>query len=113
MTTMDIASSRQDVRASSRTLRLELLGTLLSVVALAGAAHAQVPAPMQEPGCCCVAIKDGKIGCGEKSQAACLAEQPKTPLYDKLPDWAAAVAESKAQESMKMKTGWQAGKCPS
>ena len=80
-------------------------------VAVVGAASAQ-PAAMGESGCCCIAVKDGKIGCGQKSQAECLAEQPKTPLYDKLPDWAKAVAESEKAEAAKMTTGWRAGACP-
>jgi hypothetical protein len=98
---------------AARTVGAVALGGLLLGAAGANPARAQAPAPMNETGCCCVAIKGGKIGCGEKSQADCLAEQPKTPLYDQLPAWAHAVAESKADENVKMKTGWRAGKCPS
>jgi hypothetical protein len=53
------------------------------------------------------------MGCGPKTQAECLAEQPKTPLYDQLPGWADAVKQSQAQENAKIKTGWHAGKCGS
>lgn len=89
---------------------LGIASALALTVAFAGPASAQ-PAPMGEAGCCCVAIKDGKVGCGQKSQADCLAEQPKTPLYDKLPDWAKAVEASEKAEAGKMKTGWHAGAC--
>jgi hypothetical protein len=99
-------------RIAASAAPLGIASALALTVALAGSASAQ-PAPMGEAGCCCVTIKDGKIGCGQKSQAECLAEQPKTPLYDKLPDWAKDVAESQKDEAAKMKTGWHAGACPS
>ena len=92
--------------------RIAAFAIPLALTVLTGSAFAQ-PAPMGEAGCCCVAIKDGRVGCGQKTQADCLAEQPKTPLYDKLPDWAKAVAESEKDEAGKMKTGWRAGACPS
>jgi hypothetical protein len=96
------------IEAGSR--RALMLALALTTV-LAGSAFAQ-PAPMGEAGCCCIAVQGGKIGCGQKSQAECLAELPKTPLYDKLPDWAKAVAESEKDEAGKIKTGWHAGACP-
>ena len=96
-----------------RVMHFASPGLLLLALAFAGSAQAQVPAPAGEVGCCCISIKGGKMGCGPKTQAECLAEQPKTPLYEKLPDWAQAVAESKAAEAGKMTTGWRAGKCPS
>lgn len=91
--------------------RAVVSGCMLLVVAGATAARAQGPAPMAEKGCCCVAVKGGKVGCGQKSQADCLAEQPRAPLYDHLPDWASAVATSQGQEAEKVKTGWRAGPC--
>src|SRR5262245_34504057 len=98
-------------RIADGSRRAPMLALALTTV-LAASAFAQ-PAPMGEAGCCCIAIKGGKIGCGPKSQAECLAEQPKTPLYEKLPDWAKAVAESEKDEAGKMKAGWRAGACPS
>jgi hypothetical protein len=106
------ASTMWRGRRPGRGVRVGALGVLCLAVSLAATARAQAPAPMAETGCCCIAIKGGQIGCGQKSQAECLAEQPKTPMYAKLPDWAKAVANSEAQEGKAMKTGWHAGKCP-
>jgi hypothetical protein len=88
-----------------------IAGGVLLVFCAATMASAQAPAPMQESGCCCVATKDGKIGCGQQTQVDCLGEQPSPPLFDRLPDWSQAVAESEAQEHAKIKTGWRAGAC--
>jgi hypothetical protein len=98
-------------RIAAGSRRAPMLALALTTV-LTGSAFAQ-PAPMGETGCCCIAIQGGKVGCGPKTQADCLTEQPKTPLYDKLPDWAKAVAESEKDEAGKMNTGWRAGACPS
>jgi hypothetical protein len=92
-------------------LAIGIVGGVLLVLGAATAVSAQSPAPMQESGCCCVATKDGTIGCGQKTQVDCLGEQPSPPLFDQLPDWSKAVAESEAQEHAKIKTGWRAGAC--
>lgn len=94
-----------------RTLVLGLAGGLLTFLCSSGVALAQTPAPGGEMGCCCITVSGGKVGCGQKTQEACLAEQPKAPGYDRLPDWARAVAASTAQERERIKTGWRAGPC--
>ena len=109
---LDMVSMRRILSNLTRGVSRVALGSALLLAVGATAARADSPAPMGETGCCCIAIKGGKVGCGPKSQADCLAEQPKTPLYDSLPAWAKAVAESEAQEDVKMKAGWRAGKCP-
>ena len=94
-----------------RMINLALAGGLLLALGAAGTATAQSPASMTELGCCCVQLKDNSVGCGQKNQKDCLAEQAKMPTFDKLPDWAKAVEASKAQEAGTMKTGWKVGAC--
>ena len=95
-----------------RTIITSVLATSGLMLALTVATAGAQAAPMNEQGCCCVEIKNGKVGCGEKSQNECLAEQPKTLRFDKLPDWTKDVAESQSAEGKKLKSGWRAGKCP-
>ena len=94
-------------------LRSIALPTIAALVALVGAASAQPPPP-GALGCCC-AVKDKSYTCAEKTQAACLAEQPGAPMYPKMESWKKAYDEavkaSEAQEAKPMRGGWIAGPC--
>jgi len=84
----------------------------LAVTLTASAASAQPS--MAAKGCCCVA-KGTSYTCSEKTQADCLAQQPKMPTFVKNADWKKAwgeyVADSKKQASSPLSGGWIAEPC--
>ncbi len=96
------------------------IGIEQSVVALAfcavlaGAVGVRAQPSMAAKGCCCV-TEGIAYRCSEKTQAECLALQPRAPTFPKIGDWKVAwdkfVAASKAQETKPSSGGWIAESC--
>jgi hypothetical protein len=72
------------------------------------------PPPVTAKGCCCV-VEGVGWKCTEKTQADCLALQPKAPTFPKVADWKkmwdAYVAASEKQASKPSHGGWVAESC--
>ncbi|HEV7730686.1 MAG TPA: hypothetical protein VGR62_00925 [Candidatus Binatia bacterium] len=97
---------------SNRTIGAVMWIMLCTILAGAGAAWAQ-PA-MDAPGCCCV-TEGIAFRCSIKTQADCMAVQPKAPTFKKMADWKAAwdkfIAADKAAEARTLSGGWVAESC--
>ena len=86
---------------------------VLALLAVATSVTAQPP-PMTEKGCCCV-VEGVAWRCGEKTQADCLATQPKAPTFPKIKDWKKMwddyVGASWTQATRPSYGGWIAESC--
>ena len=97
---------------SNASGRVATILAFCAVLAAGASAGAQPAAGAK--GCCCV-VQGVAYNCSEKTQADCLALQPKAPTFPKVADWKKAwdefVAASKAQEAKPTNGGWVAESC--